>query len=230
MSLNIAEIKQNDSSFKDNSPKGEIIPEFSVKNHKLFNAPKKILLISLLIFLIVTLFIFCSYLLLSHKSKTSPILEELKKQKQRSLRYIKYSPPNDLKTQTDNESSTKSLTNNEDNCYPVTGNEKNVLLISNYLSKNGNWQGGVSPDVLFNNLTQMNKINTYILDPYDPDLDIIGINYLKNFHLVAIDFVDGGYNLAPRCPNFVNALIQYIKEGGALFLLMTNSMILIVDL
>ena len=54
---------------------------------------------------------------------------------------------------------------------------------------------GVSPDVLFNILTQMNKINTYILDPYDPDLDTIGINYLKNFHLVAIDFVDGGYNL-----------------------------------
>ena len=102
---------------------------------------QKNLLISLLIFLIATLFIFCSYLLLSHKSKASPIFEELKKQKQRSLRYIKYSPPNDLKTQTDNESSTKSLTNNEDNCYPVTGNEKNVLLISNYLSKNGNWQG-----------------------------------------------------------------------------------------
>ena len=91
-----------------------------------------------MIFLIATLFIFSAYLLISQKSKSSPNIEELNKQKRRSLRYIKNTQPNDTKAETDNESSSKSLTNNEDPCYLTTGNEKNVLLISNYLSKNGN--------------------------------------------------------------------------------------------
>ena len=75
----------------------------------------------------------------------------------------------------------------------------------------------------------MNKVSFTVLDPYDTSVDTLGINYLKKFHLVAIDFVDGGYNLSPRCPNFVKALIQYIKKVELYFLLMTNSMILIVD-
>ena len=89
MSKNIEEIKQTDSFSKDNLTKGEINPDFPGTNHKIFYDPKKILLISLLIFLIATLFIFCAYLLLSQKSKSSPNIEELNKQKKRSLRYIK---------------------------------------------------------------------------------------------------------------------------------------------
>ena len=58
MSKNIEEIKQTDSFSKDNLPKGEINPDFPRTNHKIFYDPKKILLISLLIFLIATLFIF----------------------------------------------------------------------------------------------------------------------------------------------------------------------------
>ena len=73
MSKNIEEIKQTDSFSKDNLPKGEINPDFPGTNHKIFYGPKKILLISLLIFLIATLFIFCAYLLISQKSKSSPI-------------------------------------------------------------------------------------------------------------------------------------------------------------
>ena len=72
MSKNIEEIKQTDSFSKDNLPKVEINQDFSGKSHKIFYGPKKILLISLLIFLIATLFIFCAYLLLSQKSKSSP--------------------------------------------------------------------------------------------------------------------------------------------------------------
>ena len=76
----------------------------------------------------------------------------------------------------------------------------------------------------------MNKVSFTVLDPYDTSLDTIGINYLKKFHLVAIDFVDGGwYFLSSRCPNFVKALIQYIKEGGSLFSTHDQLMILIVD-
>ena len=52
MSKNIEEIKQTDSFSKDNLPKGEINPDFSGTNHKIFYDPKKILLISLLIFLL----------------------------------------------------------------------------------------------------------------------------------------------------------------------------------
>ena len=44
----------------------------------------------------------------------------------------------------------------------------------------------------------MNKVSFTVLDPYDTSVDTLGINYLKKFHLVAIDFVDGGYNLSPR--------------------------------
>ena len=208
MSKNIVEIKQNDSCSMDNLPKTKIIPEINITNHKIFYGKRKTVLISLLIFLISTLFIFCSYLFLSQKSKASSYLKELK----RSLKFIKSELSNDLKTENGNENrnTVRSLDTNAEYV-------KNVLLITNYISKKGNWQSKVSPDVLYNILSQMNKINLTVLDPYDDSLDTKDINYLKSFHLVAIDFVDGGYNLSPRCPNFLKALIQYIKEGGALF-------------
>ena len=63
----------------------------------------------------------------------------------------------------------------------------------------------------------MKKVTLTVLDAYDSTLDTKGINYLKKFHLVVIDFIDAGFNLAPRCPNFTKALMQYVKEGGALF-------------
>ena len=79
MSKNIVEIKQNDSCSKDNLPKTKIIPEINIINHKIFYGKRKTMLISLLIFLISTLFIFCSYLFLSQKSKSSSYLKELKR-------------------------------------------------------------------------------------------------------------------------------------------------------
>ena len=99
----------------------------------------------------------------------------------------------------------------------VTYYERNVLLITNYLSKKGNGHNNISTDVLYNILNQMKKVTLTVLDAYDSTLDTKGINYLKKYHLVAIDFIDGGFNLAPRYPNFTKALIQYVKEGGALF-------------
>ena len=66
-------------------------------------------------------------------------------------------------------------------------------------------------------LSQKKKVTLSILDPYDPDLNTKGLNYLKSFHLVVLDFVDGGHFFGHRCPMFVRALMQYIKEGGALF-------------
>ena len=98
-----------------------------------------------------------------------------------------------------------------------SGYERNVLLITNLFSKHANWNGHVSPDILYNMLSQMKKVTLSILDPYDPDLNTKGLNYLKSFHLVVLDFVDGGHFFGHRCPMFVKALMQYIKEGGALF-------------
>ena len=56
-----------------------------------------------------------------------------------------------------------------------------------------------------------------IFDAYDSDLNNKNIRYLKKFNLVVLDLVDGGYDLAVRCKNFTRTLMQYIKEGGALF-------------
>ena len=36
----------------------------------------------------------------------------------------------------------------------------------------------------------MNKVSLTVLDAYDSSLNTKGINYLKAFHLVAIDFAD----------------------------------------
>ena len=41
MSKNLEEINQTDSFSKDNLPKGEINPDFSGTNHKIFYDPKK---------------------------------------------------------------------------------------------------------------------------------------------------------------------------------------------
>lgn len=98
-----------------------------------------------------------------------------------------------------------------------SGYERKVLLISNYVSKKTDYPNKISPDVIYDILRDMKKISLTILDPYDSIVNSKGINYLKTFHLVVLDFVDGGFNLASRFPNFVIALMQYIKEGGALF-------------
>lgn len=74
----------------------------------------------------------------------------------------------------------------------------------------------MATDVLYKILNQMKKVNLTIMDAYDANLNYKGINYLKNFHLVVLDFVDAGFNLAPRCPYFVKALMQYIKRRRCL--------------
>ena len=85
----------------------------------------------------------------------------------------------------------------------------------------------ISTDVLYNILLQIKTINLTILDPIGGDLLDKNISYLRNFDLVVIDLLDGGYGLAGIAKNFTIALIQYLKEGGALFSVMTNLMLLI---
>lgn len=102
---------------------------------------------------------------------------------------------------------------------PVITNsyEKKVLLITNHFSKTKNSQQNISPDVLYNLLSQIKTVKLTVLDAYDSNLDNKTISYLKNFDLVVLDFIDAGFTLAERCKKFTRNLMQYIKEGGALF-------------
>ena len=102
---------------------------------------------------------------------------------------------------------------------PVITNsyEKKVLLITNHFSKTKNHQQNISPDVLYNLLSQIKTVEVTVLDAYDPCLDNTTLSYLKNFDLVVLDFIDAGFTLADRCKKFTRNLMQYIKEGGALF-------------
>ena len=152
MSKNIVEIKQNDSSSKNNLPKAEIIPGRNNTNHKKLYCTKRILLICNLIFLIATLFIFCSYLLLSQNSKIPKNSDELSKEKKRGLDIQNITPITKLKPileYIDPPSvSPTPLPNNK--FVSSTEYERKVLLISNYLSKKENGQYNVSPDILYN--------------------------------------------------------------------------------
>lgn len=89
--------------------------------------------------------------------------------------------------------------------------EKNVLFITDF-----------SSNVLYNILLEIKKVNITIFDAYDLTLDNKNINFLNNFDLVVTDFIDAGYNLPERTPNFIKNLNQYVKEGGALFSSLTN--------
>ena len=212
MSKNIVEITQSNSISKDSLPKEEITPFRNMSNLKGLFGAKKIVITSLLIFLFVALFISCAYIISSRKAKRPININALTNEKRRVP--IEETINNEL----DGDSNSRNVQfRSVQDTTPGSGYERNVLLITNYISKHGNWQNKVSPDVLYNILKGINKVTLSVLDPYDADLNTKGLNYLKSFHLVVIDFVDGGYNLSPRCPMFVRALMQYIKEGGALF-------------
>ena len=99
----------------------------------------------------------------------------------------------------------------------INNYEKKVLLITNHFSKTKNYQQNISPDVLYNLLLQIKTVEVTVLDAFDPCLDNKTLSYLKNFDLVVLDFVDAGFTLADRCKKFTRNLMQYIKEGGALF-------------
>ena len=128
MSKNIVEITQSDSISKDSLPRKEITPERNITNLKVLCGAKKIALISLLIFLIVTLFISCAFLLLSKNKKTSLNLDELRNEKRRTpVLGSKNKQPTII-------TSSRALASPSNS---VTGYERNVLLVTNYISKKG---------------------------------------------------------------------------------------------
>ena len=94
---------------------------------------------------------------------------------------------------------------------------KRILLITNHFSKNKNSQNHISSDVIYKILLEIKIANLTVLDAYDPTLENITIDYFKQFHLVVIDLLDGGYSFFERSKIFTKTLIRYVKEGGALF-------------
>ena len=129
----------------------------------------------------------------------------------------KKSPVNDPSINTHQLRKNKNKKCDSIGCHVFNNFEKKVLLITNHLSKNANYQNKISSDVLYKILLQLKTIKLTVLDAFDPTLDNKNIDYLKSFDLVVIDLLDAGYNLGGRCPNFVRDLMQYVKEGGALF-------------
>ena len=156
-------------------------------NKKKILSMKKIEFILLFTIIIFGLFFFGVFFLLSKKSK--------------------------IKTNIVNEQLTQGLRKTDS----FSNYEKQVLLITNYFSKTINSQNNIATDVLYNILLQIKTVNITILDAYDPDLDNKEIFYLKNFDLVVLDLLDAGYGFYEMAKNFVRNLVQYIKEGGALF-------------
>ena len=102
--------------------------------------------------------------------------------------------------------------------FPFNRNyTKKILLVTNHFSKNKNSQNRISSDVIYKILLEIKIVNLTVLDAYDPTLENKTIAYFKQFNLVVIDLIDGGYSFFERSKNFTKALIQYVKEGGALF-------------
>jgi flagellar basal body-associated protein FliL len=169
----------------------EIKADINMKKSKTLSL-KTIEFIILFIIIILGLFFYATFLLISKnsKKKTNIVNEQLNQ----ALR------------------KTDPIVNNG---LTPSSYEKQVLLITNHFSQNDSQAH--SPEVLYNILKEIRTVNLTVIDPFDPDLNNKNISYLKNFNLVVLDFVDGGYDLSGRFPNFVRTLIQYINEGGALF-------------
>ena len=193
MSEKVVSIEEKEKDFNSIPSEIEMKEDMNMNKKKILSM-KKIEFILLFTIIIFGLFFFGAWLLLSKKSKikTNIVNEQLNQALRKTSPFIN----NELKP---------------------TNYEKQVLLITNYFSKTINSQNNIATDVLYNILLQIKTVNITILDAYDPDLDNKDISYLKNFDLVVLDLLDAGYGFYEMAKNFVRNLVQYIKEGGAIF-------------
>jgi hypothetical protein len=222
----------------NNIPESETKADTNTNKTKILSL-KKIEFIILFIIILLGLFFFASYLSPSKKSQKNinianeQLIEGLRKTdiiRERDDQVIKEQVRNEdrdlikqqlIKDPDIIKPAIKNVTNEPSVIVkPVITNsyEKKVLLITNHFSKKTTiFQKNISPDVLYNLLLQIKTVEVTVLDAYDPCLDNTTLSYLKNFDLVVLDFIDAGFTLAERCKNFTRNLMQYIKEGGALF-------------
>ncbi len=221
----------------NNIPESETKADTNTNKTKILSL-KKIEFIILFIIILLGLFFFASYLSPSKKSQKNinianeQLIEGLRKTdiiRERDDQVIKEQVRNEdrdlikqqlIKDPDIIKPAIKNVTNEPSVIVkPVITNsyEKKVLLITNHFSKTKNDQQNISPDVLYNLLSQIKTVKLTVLDAYDSNLDNKTLSYLKNFDLVVLDFVDAGFALADRCKKFTRNLMQYINEGGALF-------------
>ena len=211
MSENIVQIKQKHYFSRDNIPKREMISEKSMDRPKESCNAKRIVIVSLLIFLIISLFISCAYLYISHNSNKPNSADD------QALNLHSLNQKKDRIDSNTPKQNFRKVDSEQENSSDLYNYKRNVLLITNHFSRTKNSLGFVSKDVLYNILLKIKTVNLTVVDAFDPELNNKNIDYLRNFHLVALDFLDGGYHLARRCPTFTKALMQFINEGGALF-------------
>ena len=141
MSENIVQIKQKHYFSRDNIPKREMISEMSMDRPKESCNAKKNVIISLLVFLIISLFISCAYLYLSQNSNKPNSADEqalnLHSLNQKKDRI-------DSKTQKQNFRKVDSEQENSELDLGVSSTllagkyinpKKNVLFVTNHFSK-----------------------------------------------------------------------------------------------
>ena len=229
MSEKVITIEEKETEKDCNSiPESEMKADTNMNKTKILSL-KKIEFIILFIIILLGLFFFASYLSPSKKSQKNinianeQLIEGLRKTPQQELVIKDNIKELEIKNETIQPNKNELI---EDDLKPgfikrnistTISYEKKVLLITNHFSKTKNGQQNISPDVLYNLLSQIKTVKLTVLDAYDSNLDNKTISYLKNFDLVVLDFVDAGFTFADRCKNFTRNLMQYIIEGGALF-------------
>ena len=245
MSEKVITIEEKETEKDCNSiPESEMKADTNMNKTKILSL-KKIEFIILFIIILLGLFFFASYLLPSKKSQKNinianeQLIEGLRKTPQQELVIKDNIKELEIKNETiqpnkneliEDDLKPGFIERNKSKIPPIDlrpevlpnksttiSYEKKVLLITNHFSKTKNGQQNISPDVLYNLLSQIKTVKLTVLDAYDSNLDNKTISYLKNFDLVVLDFVDAGFTLAERCKKFTRNLMQYIKEGGALF-------------
>ena len=245
MSEKVITIEEKETEKDCNSiPEIEMKADTNMNKTKILSL-KKIGFIILFIIIILGLFFFASYLWLSKKSQKNiniandQLIEEglrktdLTEREEQVIRSNVSNTPEDVREREEQviRPHVKEIPDYNGNSSNVKKElliplkpfirnysyVKKVLLITNYFSKTENSQQNISPDVLYKLLSKIKTVNLTVLDAFDPNLDNKTIFYLKNFNLVVLDFVDAGFSLADRCKKFTKNLMQYIKEGGALF-------------
>jgi len=239
MSEKVITIEEKETEKDCNSiPESETKADINMNKTKILSL-KKIEFIILFIIILLGLFFFASYLSPSKKSQKNlnianeQLIEGLRKTPQQELVIKDNIKENELEIKNQTIQPNKNELIEDDlkpgdikinksiiilsNISKTISYEKKVLLITNHFSKTKNYQQNISPDVLYNLLSQIKTVKLTVLDAYDSNLDNKTISYLKNFNLVVLDFVDAGFTFADRCKNFTRNLMQYIIEGGALF-------------
>ena len=136
MSQNIVEVKQRSNISKDNTTKGEMITGININNPKKSLSVKAIAFISLLVFLIISLFISCLYLFLSKEVKKpslpiiiSPNVDHVNQKQRRIEENTQISNIQKEKSELDLGVSSTLL----DGKY--INPKKNVLFVTNHFSK-----------------------------------------------------------------------------------------------